>query len=359
MESKKVAVAYAPAAAKLFGEHAAIYGELSLGAALNMYAYSHVESIKGHPDYFELSLQDLELDLKRRAVEIEAFYSAYQYHGLESFTKMFNGKPLPYLTIAAQLESIYGVDISGIKASIRSNIPLGKGLASSAACFTAFTISLVNYFSLNLDDNKIMEIARTGERIAHRNKSAGMIDVSTIYYGGYVSYSKNTGVNQHDLPPGNFLIIDTGPKKSTAETVGHVSELYAKEKDKVSAILSEIGKCSKEGLSALSKGDYELVGQHMLENHRLLGEIGVSTPSLDAAVDLAVKKGAFGAKLSGGGGGGIIIAIAPEDKIPAITEAFRNIGMPIYNTTVAPKGAKSSLGNVIKLVENERTKSLL
>jgi mevalonate kinase len=51
----------------------------------------------------------------------------------------------------------------------------------------------------------------------------------------------------------------------------------------------------------------------MSENQRLLAELGVSSPELDALVAAACAAGAWGAKLSGGGRGGFMLAlVAPE-----------------------------------------------
>lgn len=49
----------------------------------------------------------------------------------------------------------------------------------------------------------------------------------------------------------------------------------------------------------------------MNRNHVLLTELGVSSPELDALVEIACAHGAAGAKLTGGGGGGAMIALCP------------------------------------------------
>ena len=64
----------------------------------------------------------------------------------------------------------------------------------------------------------------------------------------------------------------------------------------------------------------------MDENHRLLQEIGVSCPELDALVAAARAAGALGAKLSGGGRGGNMIALVnqtlpPQWRMPCARQA--------------------------------------
>jgi mevalonate kinase len=65
----------------------------------------------------------------------------------------------------------------------------------------------------------------------------------------------------------------------------------------------------------------------MSENHRLLAEIGVSIPQLDTMVEIALKSGAFGAKLSGGGLGGNMIALASPNLLENIAENLRKAGI--------------------------------
>jgi len=53
----------------------------------------------------------------------------------------------------------------------------------------------------------------------------------------------------------------------------------------------------------------------MNENHRLLQELGVSSPELDTLVKLARDKGALGAKLTGTGRGGFMVALTPGREL--------------------------------------------
>jgi galactokinase len=47
----------------------------------------------------------------------------------------------------------------------------------------------------------------------------------------------------------------------------------------------------------------------------------VSTPELDLLVALALESGAWAARMTGGGFGGAIVALAPEERCPAIAAA--------------------------------------
>jgi mevalonate kinase len=64
----------------------------------------------------------------------------------------------------------------------------------------------------------------------------------------------------------------------------------------------------------------------MNENHRLLQEMGVSSPELDNLVEAARKSGALGSKLSGGGRGGNMIALVHEQDSNKISEGIIKAG---------------------------------
>jgi galactokinase len=65
-------------------------------------------------------------------------------------------------------------------------------------------------------------------------------------------------------------------------------------------------------LSALDRSDVDVAGRLMLASHRSLADdFRVSTPELDLLVDLLVRRGALGARLTGAGFGGCVVALVP------------------------------------------------
>lgn len=73
-----------------------------------------------------------------------------------------------------------------------------------------------------------------------------------------------------------------------------------------------------------------VVGELMIENHHLLQKLGVSCKELDFLVDLAMKQGAFGAKLTGGGLGGYMVALIPGKNLQQkVAKAIEREGFDI------------------------------
>ncbi|MEO6942347.1 MAG: hypothetical protein ABI238_07195, partial [Terrimesophilobacter sp.] len=69
-------------------------------------------------------------------------------------------------------------------------------------------------------------------------------------------------------------------------------------------------------------------------NHGLLNALQVSSPELEAVIDLARRSGALGAKLTGGGGGGAMIAIAERDRIHSVANTLDVAGYQTYLTEI-------------------------
>ena len=248
---------------------------------------------------------------------------------------------LPYATIASKAIGEYGANLAGKKAILSSEITTQRGLASSGSCCTAFAVAILHASKIKLGDDEAIELAREGEKIVHKSEGAGKIDIPASYYGGYSSYSGSSGAKKEDVSTDlSLLLIDTGPKISTAETVGKVAERFKNNKESTEAIFDRINSCAMGGIGALKSGNISKVGSHMTEIHKLLAELGVSTERLDKAVSIAILSGAYGAKLSGGGGGGLAVAIAPKDKLEYLVDSIAAAGFTASVTQISQLGAK-------------------
>lgn len=71
--------------------------------------------------------------------------------------------------------------------------------------------------------------------------------------------------------------------------------------------------------AAMRSDDLTAFGRHMLASHASLrDDFGVSSPELNRLVDLAMRFGATGARLTGAGFGGCVIAACERSRLPAI-----------------------------------------
>ncbi len=332
----------APGVIKGFGEHAVVYGRTAIAVAIDIYATASVSAESG--ETMELRLLDFEESARFSLSELRHIYEEYRSRtSIEEYIKnssRIDAHALPYAVVAARLVNETGMERLPSVVEIHSEIPMQSGCASSAACSTAFAVALARFSGVRPEDHKMVDIAREGERIVHRSEGAGKVDVIASYYGGYVS-TADGGKRVPIEVRLNMVLVDTGPKKSTAETVGNVRRLYQQDREATEKRLEEIERCAVEGLKALASGDLVKGGEYMYRDHEILRELGVSSEGLDKAVGIAKKNGAYGAKLSGGGGGGIAVVLCRETG--GMVKAMEEAGFKAYVAEVSLSGARDFL----------------
>jgi mevalonate kinase len=87
--------------------------------------------------------------------------------------------------------------------------------------------------------------------------------------------------------------------------------------------------------NALEVGELEKAGELMSENHKILINMGLSHEKLIYLCNLALEKGALGAKVTGGGRGGYMVALTPgKDVQNEIASAMENEGYKVIKATI-------------------------
>jgi len=79
-----------------------------------------------------------------------------------------------------------------------------------------------------------------------------------------------------------------------------------------------------EAADALAKGDLQRMGELMAESHASMrDDFEITVPQIDTLVDIvkATIGDKGGARMTGGGFGGCIVALMPEDLVPAVQQA--------------------------------------
>ncbi|KAJ3260124.1 hypothetical protein HK103_001200 [Boothiomyces macroporosus] len=124
--------------------------------------------------------------------------------------------------------------ITGCEISIRSEIPVGAGLGSSASfcvCIAASLLILKEDISLEfneLDLKKINDLAFEGERVLHGSPSG--VDNTLATYGGAKIYQKNQPLEDlKGFKELDILLTDTKVEKNTKRQV----EMFGQRKKQV------------------------------------------------------------------------------------------------------------------------------
>ena len=297
----------APGKIILFGEHAVVYGKPAIAIPVS----SMRASAWSEPGEGKLTINAIDLNEKI---------------SLENKTSQFSVLAQTLLAKTKQSEPNLTINLT-------SKLPQGSGMGSSAATSTAVCKALSNYLGVDLEKNQISELVFDAEKVVHGTPSG--IDNTVVAYESPVYFIKGNEPMTFDSGRTFHLVIgDTGIESSTKETVGNVRAMWKKEPNLMNGYFNEIENITKGGKMAIEEGNVERVGELMNDNHELLNKIGVGHPELEKLVELSLKSGAIGAKLTGGGGGGNMVALANNAKeqkeiCGSITEA----GYRAYQTS--------------------------
>ena len=318
------ASAQAPGRVNLLGEHTDYQEGYVLPTPLPY--FTQVEAAKGE-GRVEAYSEELR-ELRARPLESPA-----------------QGDFLDYLlgVVWALREAGYGVP--GARFYVRSRVPIGAGLSSSAALEVAALKALRLLYRLPLSDKEIALLGQKAE-VEYVGVRCGIMDQMAASLGELgKALFLDTRTLEHEnlpLPPrSRVAVLDLGLKRRLASAGYNERRKEAEEAARrlgvrslrdigdlclVESLPSPLDKRARhivgenlrvlKGVEALRRGDARAFGELMVQSHRSLSQdYEVSLPELDALVEEALRAGAYGAKLTGAGFGGAVVALVPEDRM--------------------------------------------
>jgi mevalonate kinase len=304
---KKRARASAPGKVILFGEHFVVYGKPAILASIDKRVY--VDAVARNDDRVTIKSN-------------MSFGGKFSIDDLEK-AKERKFKSLVQPVLAATNDAMQEFDMStGLDISIRAEFPHAVGLGSSAAISIA-TIAAVSSLFGKLSRQKICDMSLNAERIVHNNPSGA--DSAICTYGGLMLFDKSRGArpvnSKIDM---RLIVVDSGVKRITGKLVSGVKKLRESNAELFDGLASMSSSITSQALKAIKSRDYAELGSLMTLNHSLLRRLGVSRNVLDKLVDIALRNGAFGAKMTGAGGGGCVIALVNENSKKKVLRAMKN-----------------------------------
>ncbi|MFD1453719.1 mevalonate kinase [Oceanobacillus sojae] len=211
---------------------------------------------------------------------------------------------------------------------IDSNIPLARGMGSSAALFHSIVLALNDLYSLNLSKKNILELVSIGETIAHGNPSG--LDATTVVSGKLTYYQKYGVQKNIDINiNASLLVVDSGIPSNTKSAVDFLNKIMRTATDDTTRYLKQLGNNTEKFFQLLTKGALKELGESMISSHEVLKKIGASLPVLDEIVQIALDNGGLGAKLTGSGRGGCVIVLCKSRTVNHIKTTIKSLSPEI------------------------------
>jgi mevalonate kinase len=324
------AVAISPAKVILLGEHFVVSGNTAIAMAIDLPTMVTVEQIEGNQ--IRVSSEDL---------RVEASYSP-DGQLIRSYGNNADTTLKPIYEVAAFVLRQIGRLGQGIKLDVKSSVPIGMGLGSSAATAVGAVSAITTLLDSSFSKEEIFHAAYSLEKIVHGHPSG--VDQATVTYGGLIGYRDGKVNLTLQTTKAPLLIVgNTGKRRSTGEFVGRVSKLRETKPEEYAKIASQAQNITENAVDALSNGHDEALGALMNENQRLLELVGVSSSDLERLINAARTAGALGAKLTGGGGGGCMIALGHEATRARIVGAIQQAGGQVIPSDYVSHGVRTSL----------------
>lgn len=271
----------------------------------------------------------------------------------------------------------------GASLAVASSVPIGAGLSSSAALTVAAARALSRLAGASLSGPQLIDVAFEAEHDEVGVQCGRMDQTIVTLAAGRQALLFETGSSVVvPVPfPGEVWVFDTGVShrlvageynrrrqecqealeilREQGMPAAHLAALSLDQLPRVLAslppphlrrvrhVITETAR-TRDAAAALRERDLAAVGRLLVEGHRSLrDDFESSCVEADLLVDLAVRHGAWGARLTGAGWGGAVIALIDPTRAPRVVaevqEEFRRAfgRIPDVWSTPASRGARS------------------
>ncbi|HUP40972.1 MAG TPA: galactokinase [Vicinamibacterales bacterium] len=245
-----------------------------------------------------------------------------------------------------------GARLSGVDMLVSSNVPIGKGLSSSASLEVAVGRALRDMFHLQLDD---VDIAMAGHRAETSFVGApvGIMDQMVCSLGDRstalfldawtkafekvpipdeielgvidsgIAHSHASGeyrTRRHECDEAAALLGVETLRHRTVDDLPQIARLPDPLNRRAQHVVTENARVLR-AVDALRRGDAALLGRLFLESHgSMRDDFEVSVPDIDRLVEIAASDSrTYGARLTGGGFGGAIVVLCHRGEALDVT----------------------------------------
>lgn len=363
----------APGKVIVYGEHAVVHGKAAIAAAISLRSYLLVTALSKSQRHITLRFPDISFDhtwqiddlpwstfshptKKKFYYDLVTTLDPDLVDAMKPHLNSVSPKASPEMRKIHQAAasaflylflSLASQNFPGCIYTLRSTLPIGAGLGSSASISVCLSSALLLQIrtlagphpdqpreEAELQIERINRWAFVGEMCIHGNPSG--VD-NTVSTGGKAvlfkreDYSKAPQVTPlYTFPELPLLLVNTRQARSTATEVAKVGALKKSQPVVTGLILEAIDKITESAHDLITGPDFDendhdsaqVLGELMKINHGLLVSLGVSHPRLERISELVDLAGVGWTKLTGAGGGGSTITLLKPKVTP---ESLRSL----------------------------------
>lgn len=256
---------------------------------------------------------------------------------------------LPKAAIARVLDLPGAHPSTGFDLFIHSGAPPGSGLGSSSAVVVAVIALVASHLGVDLGPHELAEVSTHLER-EDLGIPGGLQDQYAAAFGGFnfmefhaervVVYPLRVrDATVHELEH-NTLLAYTGQTRVSDHIIeDQVRRFEGGDPESMTALRAQkqIAHAMKEALLRDEVAEFgALLGEAWRQKRRMSDRI--ATPVIDEAVEVALRSGALGAKVTGAGGGGHMIFVCEFERRHVVAERLIELGLDVSEFTFSREG---------------------
>lgn len=282
------------AASKLIlaGEHAVVYGAPALTTQLNWRTHCQFDQshslnlcLAGH-DCIQLNSEQLQQHWQ----QLLQRHQQWQQQANTAIMRQLSDLPLAVLAYWQQRHPLPDCQIH-----IRSDIPIGQGLGSSASLIVAMLTGLNQLCGTADTRADIQQAATALEQLAHGTSSG--LDVAALLHAPQIYWQNKQATPLSNLHIPGYLIFTGTAASSTADCVGWVKQQHVHAKRR----WQEMQQQTQQLRLALQEHNPEALQSCVHELHQHLCQLGVVPDKIQAFSQRARDEHASASKICGAG----------------------------------------------------------
>lgn len=348
----------------LFGEHQDYLGLEVIAVAIDL-RFSATVSDRADR-LITIAIRDSKLD----RLDSVNDGGQYEYLTIDLDQPIQYASKRDYLRSSVNVLQKHGYALRGMDLKLDSNIPIGKGMCSSSTMIVVLIKALLSCIGHPDQDDplKIAELAFQAE-VTEFNEPGGRMDHYTSAVGGMVHLDFSGSFQIESLGnslTGSFVLFDSLEQKDTTRVLaaskiptqealkqlshqgitsirdffepdgtlaGRLDILDSLDPLHRRKLLANIEnyRILRRGLALLRGGqaDPGALGKLISAHHAQLRDgLGISTPTIEKLLDMAMANGAWGGKVNGSGGGGCCFAYTDPALADRMIAASKQMGFP-------------------------------